>query len=331
MLRSNSNITGSLRLKYAALGMLALVLTALPLMVNSYVLQIAVYCGIFILLAVSLNLLIGYTGIFSMGHVAFYCLGAYTSALLATKLDMPFIICFLSGGVVAALAGILVGIATLRLSDLFLTFTTMGLSEVVRIVIQNAKFTNGALGVTGIPVPEFFGYSLSRVGFYYMVLALVVLTITLVYRLVHSNTGRTLMTIRDDASAAASLGINVFSYKLKVMTISCFIAGLAGSLYASFIQYINASNFSINVSINIVAMVAIGGMGTISGPIVGAVLLQVLPEAIRFLDNYRQLLFGAALIVSVMFAPKGLIGLNWRRLPVVDRICRHLEPADKEG
>ena len=325
MLKSRKNTT-----KIAALGALLVLLLVFPLLANSYMLQIAVYCGIFVLLSVSLNLLIGYTGIFSMGHVAFYCLGAYTSALLAAKAGMPFVVCFLAGGAVAAVAGILDGVATLRLSDLFLTFTTMGLSEVVRIVIQNANFTNGALGVTGIPAPEWFGRPMNRVEFYYMVLILVVLVVLLIYRLVHSNTGRTLMTIRDDANAAASLGVNVFSYKLKAMIISCFIAGLAGSLYASFVQYINASNFSISVSINIVAMVAIGGMGTIGGPILGAVLLQVLPEAIRFLDNYRQLLFGAALVVSVMFAPKGLVGLNWRKIRFIDQICSRFEARDKK-
>ena len=295
-------------------------LLAFPFMVNNYALQVAVYCGIYVLLAVSLNMLIGYTGIFSMGHVAFYCLGAYTSALLATKLNMPFVVCFLAGGMVAGIAGALIGIATLRLNDLFLTFTTMGLGEVIRIIIQNAAFTNGALGVTGIPMPRFFGRAMSRVEFYYMVLVLVFACVLVVYRLVRSNTGRTLMTIRDDASAASSLGINVFSYKMRIMILSCFIAGLAGSLYATFVQYINASNFSINVSINIIAMVTIGGMGTIAGPILGATLLQILPEAIRFLQDYRQLMFGAALVISVMFAPKGLVGMNWQKVGPVKKL-----------
>lgn len=311
--------------KLIVLAALMVILICFPFMVNGYALQVAVYCGIYVLLAVSLNLLIGYTGIFSMGHVAFYCLGAYTSALLATKLDMPFVVCFLAAGVVAGIAGALIGIATLRLNDLFLTFTTMGLGEVIRIIIQNASFTNGALGVTGIPMPEWFGRSMNRVEFYYMVLLIVVLCVYVVQRLVHSNTGRTLMTIRDDASAAASLGINVFNYKMRIMILSCFIAGLAGSLYATFVQYINASNFSINVSINIIAMVAIGGMGTVSGPILGAVLLQVLPEAIRFLQNYRQLMFGAALVISIMFAPKGLVGLNWRRAKPVAKLMSWFE------
>lgn len=315
----------------AMLVILLVILAAFPVLVSNYILQVAVYCGIYIMLAVSLNLLIGYTGIFSMGHVAFYCVGAYTSALLATKMHMPFIVCFLAGGIVAAVIGALVGIATLRLNDVFLAFTTMGLGEVIRIIIQNAKFTNGALGVTGIPMPKFFGHTMTRVGFYYMVLVLVLLLIFVTYRLVHSNTGRTLMTIRDDANAAASLGINVFRYKMQVMVLSCFVAGLAGSLYATFVQYINASNFSINVSTNIIAMVTIGGMGTVSGPILGAVILQILPEAIRFLQNYRQLMFGAALVISIMFAPQGLVGLNWKRLPPVAKIAAAFERKNEEG
>jgi branched-chain amino acid transport system permease protein len=310
---------------------LLVLLAAIPFLFSSYVLQVAVYCGIYIMLAISLNLLVGYTGIFSMGHVGFYCVGAYTSALLATKLGMPFIVCFLGGGVLAALIGALVGFAALRLNDVFLAFATMGLGEVIRIIIQNADFTNGALGVTGIPMPEWFGRPMNRVEFYYMVLVIVVALVFLTNRLVHSNTGRTLMTIRDDANAAASLGVNVFSYKMKAMVLSCFVAGLAGSLYATFVQYINASNFVINVSINIIAMVAIGGMGTVSGPILGAVILQILPEAIRFLSNFRQLMFGAALVISIMFAPKGLVGLNWKRIKPIGALCRRLERLGGKG
>lgn len=324
------NKTLAQKRKLTVLSAFMVLLLVFPFLVNNYALQVAVYCGIYVLLAVSLNMLIGYTGIFSMGHVAFYCLGAYTSALLATKLNMPFVVCFLAGGIVAGIAGALIGIATLRLNDLFLTFTTMGLGEVIRIIIQNAAFTNGALGVTGIPMPKLFGRAMNRIEFYYMVLAIVVFCVFIVYRLVHSNTGRTLMTIRDDASAAASLGINVFSYKMRVMVLSCFIAGLAGSLYATFVQYINASNFSINVSINIIAMVTIGGMGTVSGPILGAVLLQILPEAIRFLQDYRQLMFGAALVISVMFAPKGLVGMNWSRLGPVAKLVEWFHPVTAE-
>ncbi len=312
-------------------GAALIVLAALPYLFSGYVLQVAVYVGIYVMLAASLNLLIGYTGIFSMGHVAFYCVGAYTSALLATKLDMPFIICFLAGGAVAGVIGALVGIATLRLNDVFLAFTTMGLGEVIRIIIQNSNFTNGALGVTGIPMPEFFGGTMSREVFYYMVLVIVLLVLYFIFRLVHSHTGRTWMTIRDDADAAASLGVNVFKYKMLAMVLSCVIAGLAGSLYATFVQYINASNFTITVSINIIAMVAIGGMGTLSGPVVGAVILQILPEAIRFLSNYRQLMFGVALVISIMFAPKGLVGMKWKKLKPVRALCGLFEPKTGQG
>ena len=141
----------------ALLGLVLAALAVFPQLVSPYILQVAVYCGIYILLASSLNFLIGYTGIFSMGHVAFYCVGAYTTALMGTKLGVPFPLCFLASGIMAGLIGALVGFATLRLNDIFLAFTTMGLGEVIRIIIQNAKFTNGALGVTGIPMPKFFG------------------------------------------------------------------------------------------------------------------------------------------------------------------------------
>ena len=302
------------------LVLLFAVLAIFPQMVSPYILQVAVYCGIYILLASSLNFLIGYTGIFSMGHVAFYCVGAYTTALMGTKLGVPFPLCFLASGIIAGIIGAMVGFATLRLNDIFLAFTTMGLGEVIRIIIQNAQFTNGALGVTGIPMPDLFGRVMTRTEFYYMVLIIVTVVIYLSCRLVRSNTGRTLMTIRDDANAAASLGVNVFRYKMTVMVLSCFVAGLAGSLYATFLQYINASNFSISVSINIIAMVAIGGMGTISGPIIGAIILQVLPEAIRFLSDYRQLMFGVALVISIMFAPRGIVGLKWDKIRLAARI-----------
>ena len=223
------------------LGLAIIFLLVFPYLFSNYIIQVAVYCGIYIMLAASLNVLIGYTGIFSMGHVAFYCVGAYTSALLATRLGLPFIVCFLASGIVAGIIGGLVGFATLRLNDVFLAFTTMGLGEVIRIIIQNAKFTNGALGVAGIPLPNFFGHAMTRVEFYYMVLIIVAVVLYLIYRLVRSNTGRTLMTIRDDANAAGSLGINVFRYKMTAMILACSVAGLAGSLYATFLQYINAS------------------------------------------------------------------------------------------
>ncbi|NMA18185.1 MAG: branched-chain amino acid ABC transporter permease [Clostridiaceae bacterium] len=303
-----------------ALAALIIVLI-LPYVFSGYILQIAVYAYIYILLASSLNLLIGYAGIFSMGHVGFYCVGAYTSALLATKLDMPFVICFFAAGLLAALAGAFVGFVALRLNDIFFAFATMGLSEVIRIVIQNSDFTNGTLGVTGIPLPEWFGRSMNREEFYYLVVVIVVIVVVLISKLAKSHTGRTLAMIRDDQNAAASLGVNIFKYKMMVMVLSCFIAGLAGSLYATFIQYINASNFGITVSINIIAMVAIGGMGTVSGPVIGAILLQLLPEYIRFLSNFRQIIYGAAIVISIMFAPKGLVGIRWRRIKLIDQLC----------
>jgi branched-chain amino acid transport system permease protein len=130
----------------------------------------------------------------------------------------------------------------------------------------------------------------------------------------HSNTGRTMVAIREDESAAKSLGINVFKYKMITMVISCFIAGIAGSIFAHFLQYISATMFSINESTNMIAMVVIGGMGTVSGPVIGALILTLIPEVFRFLSEYRQFMYGAVLIISIIFAPRGLVGFNYSEI-----------------
>ena len=277
---------------------------------NAYYQRIVTISAIYILLASSLNLLIGYLGLFSLGHAAFYCIGAYTSALLATRLHVPFIFCMFAGGIAAGLVGALIGSITLRLSDIFLAFATLGLSEVIRILILNqVKFTGGPMGVVGIPAPKFFGKPFTSTMYYYLAIFLVILVLFVINRLVNSNTGRALMSIREDEPAAKSLGVNTYYYKLLTMIISCFIAGIAGSFYAHFVRFISADTFNFNESINMVAMVAIGGMGTVVGPVVGAIVLTIMPEIFRFLASYRQLLYGAALVCAIVFAPKGIVGI----------------------
>jgi len=318
------------RLKLIALLVLCAAVVLFPQVVkNAYYQRIMINMGIYIILASSLNLLIGYLGLFSLGHAAFYCVGAYTSALLATRLGLPFPVCLLAAGVVSGALGALIGIATLRLSDIFLAFATLGLSEVVRILIQNmVSFTGGPMGVSKIPAPTFFGRPFTSAMYYYLVFGIIVVVLYIVNKLVHSNTGRTLMSVREDEGAARSLGINVFRYKLITMVISCFIAGVAGSIYAHFLQYISASMFTITESVNMIAMVTIGGMGTVAGPIVGAVLLTLLPEMFRFLSEYRQLMYGATLIIAIVFAPKGLVGLPWK---VLFMRIRRIVVRKKEG
>lgn len=291
---------------------------------NDYFKRVMTVSFIYILLASSLNLLTGYLGLFSLGHAAFYCIGAYTAGLLVTRLGVPFWVCLVCSGVMAAFIGFLVGLATLRLSDIFLAFTTLGLSEVIRITILNAaRFTGGAMGITGIPAPSIFGKSFNMTMYYYTALILVVFFIIILYHFVHSNSGRTLMSIREDEQAAKSLGIDTFRYKLITMVVSCFIAGVAGCFYAFFSRFVSADAFNINESINIISMVVIGGMGTCIGPVLGAVALVIIPEVFRFLSEYRQMIYGLALICAIVFAPKGIAGIRFHK--------KNRKPRNKEA
>jgi branched-chain amino acid transport system permease protein len=212
-------------------------------------------------------------------------------------------------GIVAGILGGLIGIATLRLDSIFLAFATLGLSEVIRILIQNwIGLTGGPMGIANIPVPLWFGKPLTIAMYYYFVLIVAVLIVLFVRNIANSNTGRTLMSIREDENAARSMGIDVFRYKLLTMVFSCFIAGIAGSIFAHFLQFISATMFTINESINMIAMVAVGGMGTVLGPVYGALLLTIIPEIFRFLAEYRQMMYGGVLVVTIIFAPKGIVG-----------------------
>lgn len=302
--------------KQIALIVVMLLALLFPVVIrNAYYQRILIMAMIYIMLASSLNLLIGYLGLFSMGHAAFYCIGAYASGLLSTRLGVPFPVCMLAAGMLAAFAGFLIGFATLRLSDIFFTFATLGLSEVVRIIILNSiELTGGPLGIQGVPAPMLFGKPFAMPMYYYLGLILVVLALICIYNFIHSNTGRSLMSIREDEQAARSLGINTFKYKITTMIIACFIAGIAGSFYAHFTRFVNADAFNINESINMVSMVVIGGMGTCVGPVIGAITLVILPELFRFLSEYRQMIYSLALICTIVFAPKGICGIKFTKL-----------------
>jgi branched-chain amino acid transport system permease protein len=285
-----------------------------PLVVrNGYFLRIATLCLIYIMLAGSLNLIMGYLGEFSLGHAAFYCIGAYTSALLSTRLGLPFWPCLVVAGAMACLFGFLIGFATLRLSGIFFAFGTLGLGEVIRIMIQNLQFTGGPMGVTGIPKPSLFGLRFNQMAFYYLGLLLASFFTLIIHQMVHSNTGRAIMSIREDDIAARNLGINVLKYKLITMGVSCFIAGVAGSFFAHFSMFINSGIFDVDETVVMITMVVIGGMGTVVGPVLGAIALTILPEVFRSLADYRELIYGGALILAVLFAPGGLAGIRFSR------------------
>ncbi len=341
MLRRIPTLLGSARATMAAfsvryrmpLVLLLLVgIVAFPHVITGpYYIRVATIMGIYVILASSLNIIIGFTGLFSLGHAAFYGIGAYTSALLATQAGVSFWIALPAAGLVAAAFGALIGVATLRLRAVFLAFTTLGFGEITRIVILNWRsFTRGPLGIAGIPVPRFFGTPFTRVSYWYLVAGLAVITVLAVYRVYHSRIGRALVAIREDELAARSMGIHVFGYKVLAFTMACFFAGIAGSFFAHFQRFISADSFLNTESFTIITMVALGGTGSIVGAVVGAVILTLLPEMFRFLVEFRMVLYGLILIMVIVLKPGGIVGVKGvfekpksRRKPwIVEKLTR---------
>lgn len=290
-----------------------LLLIVMPFILGTpYLIRIAIMIGIYIVLASSLNLIIGFTGMFSLAHAAFYGLGAYCSALLSVNLGWSFWISMPLGGLFAAAMGTLVGLATLRLRETFLVFGTMAFGEIVRICIMNwTSLTRGPMGIPGIPLPKIFGMPVSNYNFfYYLILIFAIVSVLLIRRIYNSRVGRAFLAIREDETGAASMGINVFKFKVLAFTLGCFFAGIAGGFYAHFVRFISADQFGVNESFAILTMVALGGTGSIAGPIVGAVILMVFPEMFRFLAEYRMVLYGLILVLVMMFKPEGIAGFK---------------------
>lgn len=280
---------------------------------NPYFLDIAVTCGINITLAVSLNLINGYTGQFSLGHAGFMAIGAYSSAVFTTNFGdklLPltggqtwilFPAALYSGGLVAALAGLLVGGPSLRLKGDYLAIVTLGFGEIIRVVLQNVNAVGGARGLTGIPdyTNLFWAYGLAAI------------TVYTVWALVNSTYGRGFIAVSDDEVAAEAMGINTTRYKIMAFVVGAFFAGLAGGVYAHFKQYIAPQGFGFDKSIEIVVMVILGGMGNNVGVIIAAVLLTVLTESLRKFGDYRMIVYSLLIIVLMIARPQGLF--VWRK------------------
>ncbi len=275
----------------------------------AYVLHLAILAGIYIILAVSLNLIIGYAGQVSLGHAAFYGVGAYVSALLSLHLSVPFPVGFLLAGLSAGALGLGLGLPTLRLKEDYLAIVTLGFGVIVDIILLNLEITGGPDGLVGIPAPQILGLNFRPQARYLGLVAVItLLVLTLALSLVRSYHGRALRAIRDHETAAQVMGINTPAYKIAVFTLAAALAGLAGSLYAHYITFINPESFGLHTSILVLSMVILGGMGSLAGSVVGAVLLTVLPELFRQFKDYQDLAYGAMLVILLIFRPQGLLG-----------------------
>lgn len=282
-----------------------------------YLLHILVITGIYIILTLSLNLIVGYTGLAAFGHAAFSCVGAYTSSLLALQYGISPWIGLIIGACVAALLGIVIGLPSIRLRGDYLALATFGFGVIVYSVAKNwVSLTRGPMGLPGIPGLNLFGLSLDSIFSYLiLVVAFVLFTYFVIQRIANSPFGRVLQGIREDEIAAQAMGKDVNRYKLLVFIIGAFFAGIAGSLYAHYITFIDPSSFTVMESITILLMVVFGGMGSLTGSFLGAAVLVILPELLRFLGMpsaiaapLRQMIYGLLLILLMLKRPQGLVG-----------------------
>jgi branched-chain amino acid transport system permease protein len=290
----------------------ALVVLTVPFWDPSpYHLHVLIMAGIFSVLALSLNLLLGYTGLLSLGHAAFFGIGAYTSALLTLRLDWPFALGLASGAALAGVAGWAIGRLALKLRGAYFVLVTISFAGVVSLVSQNwMDLTNGPLGLPGVPPPSLGSWTLrTKTAHYYLVLVATALAFLVCRRLVQSRIGRAFLALRENEPLAQSVGIDPTRYLVLATVVSAAMAGIAGSLYAHYTRFVSPEVFLFSYTVTMVIMVIGGGKGTLAGPIVGAVLFTALPEALRevLAWQWQMIAYGALLVILVYFLPRGIV------------------------
>lgn len=284
---------------------------------DPYFFTILMYAGINCILAASLNLVSGFTGQFSMGHAGFMSVGGYTSAFLTTTLattrpewfsdpilaNLVFGVVLLAGGIVAAMMGYLVGLPSLRLRGDYLAIVTLGFGEIIRVCVLNIEAIGGARGMPNIPALTSFAW----------IYGLLVLTLFVIWRLVHSAQGRGFLAVREDEIAAEAMGVNTTQAKVRAFATAAFFAGISGALFAHYLRYLNPATFDFNRSFEVIIMVVLGGMGSLTGSVVAAIFLTVLKEVLRPLQeltklDFRMVIYSSLLIVLMLTRPNGLFG-----------------------
>ena len=305
-----------------------LVLASVPFWATPYTVNILITALIYITLGLGLNIVVGVSGLLNLGYVAFYAIGAYTYALLNHYFGLGFWLCLPLGALTATVLGLLLGFPVLRLRGDYLAIVTLGFGEIVRLVLVNMEVTKGPRGIGNISPPSFFGLDLNgtvkpallelnplmspsldlnKAFLFIIILAIVIITILAVFRLENSRLGRAWLALREDEIACQAMGIDRTKTKLTAFALGATWAGLAGVVFASQVTFINPSSFTFMQSVMILSIVVLGGMGSIPGVIIGAAVLILLPEYLRAFSDYRMLLFGAAMVLMMVFRPGGLI------------------------
>ncbi|MDD4564195.1 MAG: branched-chain amino acid ABC transporter permease [Eubacteriales bacterium] len=293
--KKNLLILGSILLTFALVQVLVLV----GILDSFYEITIATIC-INIILAVSLNLVTGFTGQFSLGHAGFMSIGAYVCAIISMRIGTVggFLLGLLAGALAATVVGILIGIPTLRLKGDYLAIATLGMAEIIRVVFLNLEITNGAAGLNGIP----------RYANWLWLYFFTVMAIVIINNFLKSSPGRACIAIREDEIAAESMGINTTKYKVIAFAVGAFFAGLAGGLYASYFYFLKPDLFGFMKSVDILVIVVLGGLGSLTGSVIAAILLGLITTFLQSFTAVRMIVYAVLLVVIMIFRPQGLMG-----------------------
>jgi branched-chain amino acid transport system permease protein len=312
-LRMNPGVAA--RGKWILLGLLLVI----PAFLDNYQIDVMTMTGLYIVLALGLNIVVGFAGLLDLGYAAFYAVGAYSDALLSVHFHISFWILLILSGLIAGIFGILLGVITLRLKGDYLAIVTLGFIQIIHLVLNNwDTVTQGPKGIAGIAHPAIGGFAFSRpVHFYYLILLIALLALVSIHRIDRSRFGRAWSAMRDDEIAAEAMGIHTTRMKILAFSMGSAWAGVSGAFFAGKIGFVSPESFTFFESILILSMIVLGGIGSIPGVIMGAVLLMILPEVLRGLSDYRMLLFGSAMILMMVWRPQGMVG-RARRIAEAD-------------
>jgi ABC-type branched-subunit amino acid transport system permease subunit len=290
-------------------------LIALPQVVRqSYVLDILIEIALYVGLVVTYDLTVGYVGSLSLAHPAFFGVGAYTTALLATRLHLPILANLGAAAAITGLLALAIGVPSFRLSEYSFAMVTLGFATIAQVVAQNwIDLTDGPLCVTGIPKPAIFAPVTSLPGFFYLMAGLAALILSFTYRLIRSRIGRSFLAVRENEVMARAVGINPFKYKMLAFCLGAAMAGCVGTLYAYYIGLVCPTDLALNLTLTLLVMLFIGGSGSLRGVILGAVIVTALPEVLRVSNQWRLVIYGVALLLIIIFFPDGLEGVFRRR------------------
>lgn len=317
------------RLYLPVLGVILTILLFFPHVLSTYQTNIMITALMYVVLGLGLNIVVGVAGLLDLGYVAFYAVGAYSYALLNLHFGLGFWAVLPIGGLLAASFGIILGFPVLRLRGDYLAIVTLGFGEIIRLILENWNdFSRGPSGISNIPRPGFFGMEMtlnqSISYLYYLMIALVIFTVFVVNRLQNSRIGRAWFALREDEIACQAMGIDKTRTKLSAFSLGAFWAGMVGVIFAAKTTFVNPASFTFLESAIILCIVVLGGMGSIIGVIIAALILMLLPEYLRAFSDYRMLVFGATLVLMMVFRPLGIIS-TVRRTYTIDKKTENVQ------